>query len=171
MKQKDQKTNPATNDQPTAPTTEPTPTIPKAAYDELVDTLQRLQAEFENHKKRVEKEAAEHHIQANADLLRQFLQVLDNFELALNHATPAERQEGLYKGVELIYAQLLDLLETNEITTIQPAEGERFDPYKHEAMLTEHRDGTEKNTILEVLQRGYMLKERILRTAKVKVAK
>ncbi len=147
------------------------PQVLKAEYDALVETLQRLQAEFENYKKRVAREGAELCSQANGELLRQFLPVLDNFELALSHATPQERQEGLYKGVELIYAQLLDLLEANGVAVLSPPAGERFDPHRHEAMLAAAQEGRERNTVLEVLQKGYMLNEKVLRTAKVKVAK
>jgi molecular chaperone GrpE len=147
------------------------PSVPKEEYDALVETLQRLQAEFENYKKRVARESAELSDQANAELLRQLLPVLDNLELALSHVKPEERQEGLYKGVELIHAQLLDLLEANGVKAIQPAEGDRFDPHRHEAMLAEQRDGAEKHTVLEVLQKGHLLKERVLRAAKVKVTK
>jgi molecular chaperone GrpE len=158
--------------EPLQPSQEPQETPSEEGRQELVETLQRLQAEFENYKKRVEKENAEYSLQANGQLLRELLPVLDNFELALGHVKPAEKQDGgLYKGMELIYAQLVSILEANGVTPIQPAEKEKFDPYYHEAMLAEQQEGAEKNRVLEVLQKGYMLKGKVLRTAKVKVTK
>jgi molecular chaperone GrpE len=158
--------------EPLQPQQEPQEKPGEKGHQELVETLQRLQAEFENYKKRVEKENAEYCLQANGQLIRELLPVLDNFELALGHVKPEEKQDGgLYKGMELIYVQLVGILETNGVTPIQPAEGEKFDPYCHEAMLAEQKEGVEKNRVLEVLQRGYMLKGRILRTAKVKITK
>jgi molecular chaperone GrpE len=158
--------------EPLPPPQEPQEKPREEGRQELVETLQRLQAEFENYKKRVEKENAEYCLLANGQLIRELLPVLDNFELALGHVKPEEKQDGgLSKGMELIYAQLVSILEANGVTPIQPAEGERFDPYCHEAMLTEQKEGVERNTILEVLQRGYMLRGRVLRTAKVKVTK
>jgi molecular chaperone GrpE len=134
---------------------------------ELLDSLQRLQAEFENYRKRTEKEKEEYRSFANLQLLTQFLPVLDNFELALSHAKGCDEQ--LVKGMELVYAQLIEVLETNHVKPIVP--NGVFDPYRHEAILTEAKEGITKNTILEVLQKGYEVEGRVLRTAKVKVAK
>lgn len=141
---------------------------------QLVDQLQRLQAEFENYKRRTEKENAELGASATSGLIQKLLPVLDNFELALSNVKEAEKageKGGFYKGVELIYAQLIETLETEGLVAILPADGERFDPYRHEAMLAETKKNAEKNTVLEVLQKGYALKGKVLRTAKVKVAK
>jgi molecular chaperone GrpE len=139
---------------------------PSAEIKDLTDTLQRLQAEFENYKKRVEKEACAFRNHAIADLITKMLPVLDNFELALSKA---DKKDAFYKGVELIYAQLLEMLE-HEGLKIIPCLGEKFDPYKHEALLAEQCD-KEPNTVTEELQKGYVLNERILRHSKVKVAK
>ncbi len=141
---------------------------------ELLTQLQRLQAEFENYKKRVEKERGELSTLANGALVRKLLPVLDNFELALGNVPEGGRAGGrasVYKGMELIYAQLVETLEAEGLAAIAPAAGAKFDPYRHEAMLAEAQEGAEKNTVLEVLQKGYALKDRVLRTAKVKVAK
>lgn len=138
---------------------------------ELIDHLQRLQAEFENYKKRVDRENAELCTYANAELLKRFLPILDNLELAIGTAPETERASAFFKGVELIAAQLVDLLEAHDVTPIDPALGARFDPYQHEAMLSEQKEGAEKNAVLEVLQKGYVVNGRVLRTAKVKVAK
>ncbi len=135
----------------------------------LIEQLQRLQAEFQNYQRRVEKESLEQCVWARGELARKLLPVLDNLELALTNATPDER-DGFYKGVELIAAQLLQLFEEEGVKPLHP-ENEQFDPKLHEAMLTEQRDGVEKGRVIEVLQKGYALNGRVLRTAKVKVAK
>lgn len=135
--------------------------------EELVGQLQRLQAEFENYKRRVEQERESSKQQACATFISGLLPIIDNFELAL---TNTKSDEGSYaKGVEMIYAQLRDYLEGLGVTEIA-AKG-KFDPTKHEALMTEERKGAEEGTIIEVLQRGYELHGRVLRTAKVKVAK
>jgi molecular chaperone GrpE len=135
---------------------------------ELVDHLQHLQAEFENYKKRIDREKSEFMSFASAQVLTQFLPLVDNLELALTNAKPGEK-DGFYKGVELIYGQLLELLEQHGIKAINP-QGQ-FDPYCHEALLAEERKDVSKNTIIEVLQKGYELNGKMIRPAKVKVAK
>jgi len=133
---------------------------------ELTETLQRLQAEFENYKKRNEKECSDYKSYAQEQLIKQLLIIIDNFELALqNHNSPQE----FSKGVELIYAQLFSLLEDKGLKVIK-AKGEKFDPYKHEAMLTEESK-KKPNTVLEELQKGYTLNEKVIRHTKVKVSK
>ncbi|MFH1771178.1 MAG: nucleotide exchange factor GrpE [archaeon] len=133
---------------------------------ELTETLQRVQAEFENFKKRTEKEATEFKEYAETDLIKSLLSVLDNFELALNnHKSPRE----FLKGVELIYAQLFQSLEERGLTVIE-AKGKQFNPYEHEALLTEASEEKE-NTVLEELQKGYRFKDKIIRHTKVKIAK
>ena len=134
---------------------------------ELLEQAQRLQAEFENYKKRTEKEREEWGDLAQAGILQELLPVMDNLELALQNAQPEER-DGFYKGVELIYAQLQEFLENRGVQIIDTS---AFDPHKHEALLSEEAEGKAKRTILEVLQKGYELNGRVLRTAKVKVAK
>ncbi len=136
---------------------------------ELIDQLRRLQAEFENYKKRIEKERGEFSRYVKGEVIAKLLPVIDNFELALNSCDEKRREERFYKGVELIYAQLMEVLEKEGVRTFNPI-GERFDPYKHEAMLSEESE-REKNTIIEVLQKGYTLHDKVLRTAKVKVAR
>lgn len=137
----------------------------KDELKEVTDTLQRLQAEFENYKKRVEKENIEFRKYAKAELIAKLLSILDNFELALQNK---ENKEEFVKGIELIYSQLFSLLENEGLKTIK-AEGEKFNPEIHEALLTEKSD--KENIILEELQKGYMLGDRVLRHTKVKVSK
>lgn len=132
---------------------------------ELIEQLQRLQAEFENYKRRTEREQEAFRATACADVIESLLPVLDNFELALSNA---EANDNFHKGVEMIYAQLKEALVAQGLAEI-PAEG-MFNPRLHEAMLTEESE-QEKNTIIEVLQKGYTLGEKVLRSAKVKVAR
>lgn len=141
----------------------------KDEQQELVAQLQRLQAEFENYKRRTEREFAEYREYAAGDAIKHLLPVLDNFELALKNV-PVEDRSGFYKGVEMLYAQFTTALQELGVEAID-ADGTPFDPKLHEAMLTEELPDAEKNTVIEVLQKGYLLKERVLRTAKVKVAK
>ncbi len=132
---------------------------------ELTDTLQRLQAEFENYKKYVEKSKAEFLKYAQSDIIDKLLPILDSFEMALKHTTDKEK---LIKGIELIYSQLYSLLEKQGLKKIQ-AKG-KLDTHLHEVLLKEESD-KEEDTILEELQAGYMLGDKILRHTKVKVSK
>lgn len=133
---------------------------------ELTETLQRVQAEFENYKKRVDKEKQEFCDYAKEDLIRKLLPLIDNFELALKHK---KSDKEFHKGVELIYAQLITILENEGLKPIK-ALNEKFDPYKHEALLAE-KSSKEENTILEELQKGYLLKDKVIRPSKVKVSR
>jgi len=128
---------------------------------ELTDIAQRLQADFENYKKRSEKECKDYRCFAEADLIRHLLPILDSFELALkNHHD---------KGFEMIYAQFLTTLEKRGLRKIN-AEG-MFNPELHEVMLTDKIKEKKDHEILEELQSGYLLNNRVIRTAKVKVNK
>ena len=128
---------------------------------DLTDTLQRLQAEFENYKKRTEKENLEYKKCALQDFIKKILPVLDNFELALKHKKD--------KGIELIYLELYTILEDEGLKKIE-ALNKKFDPHIHEALLAEEY-GREPNIVLEELQKGYMLNDKVLRHSKVKVSK
>jgi molecular chaperone GrpE len=133
---------------------------------ELTDTLQRVQAEFENYKKRCEKESSDFTKIANAELIRKLLPIIDNFELALKNC---REKDEFYKGMELIYSQLIESLQSQGLKHIE-CQDRKFDPYFHEALLTEESD-KEENTVLEELQKGYMLNNKVLRHSKVKVSK
>lgn len=132
---------------------------------ELTETLQRLQAEFENFRKRVEKEKEDFAKLAAKDIISQILQSVDNFEIALKNK---ECNAEFVRGVELIFSQLWQVLEDNGVRVI-PTEG-MFDPYTQEALLAEESD-KEEGTVLEVLQKGYKINDIVIRHAKVKVAK
>lgn len=133
---------------------------------ELTETCQRIQAEFENFRKRSEKENADFKKYAKNELITELLTVLDSFELALqNTSNPQE----FVKGIELIHNQIKELLAKEGLRAI-PALDEKCDPYLHEALLQEVAEGKD-GIILEELQRGYKIGDRVLRHSKVKVGK
>ena len=132
---------------------------------ELTTTVQRVQADFENYKKRTEKETIEYRKYSNEKLITKILPIVDNFELALKHN---HTKDEFAKGVELIYAQLITMLEDEGVKSIK-AEGEAFNPEIHEALLQEYSK-KEKNIVLEELQKGYTLNEKIIRPTKVKIS-
>lgn len=134
--------------------------------DELTDMLKRTQAEFENVKKRNEKITQELIKNANEALIKKFLPILDNLELALKHSN---NQDDFYQGIEMIYANIRSMLEEEGIKVIE-ALGLPFDPYRHEALLTKDSE-KEKNTVIEVMQSGYEFNNKIIRPAKVMISK
>lgn len=136
----------------------------------LYDKLLRRQAEFENYRKRVERERAELYQHGREDVLLQFLPVVDNFERALSSLEESEGDaEALRRGVELIHKQFSDALTKLGLETVE-AVGHTFDPHVHEAVTTEATDKHKENTVIEEFQRGYKIGDRLLRPAKVKVA-
>lgn len=140
----------------------------RAERDALVDRLARLQAEFENARKRAVREQQEFREFALADALKTLLPVLDSFERALQHAPPGDSE--FKSGVEHIYRQLRDALHKLGLRPV-PAKGEMFDPYLHEAIEMVDTDAARDHEVLEELQSGYKLKDRLLRPAMVKVAR
>lgn len=133
--------------------------------EELTDALKRLQAEFENFRKRVDRERVEFIKFAHADIIAKMLPVLDSFELALKNTHDKEK---LVEGVKMIFAQLYSILEAEGLKPIKAA-GEKFDPYKHEVLMKEASDKPEE-TILEEFQKGYILNDRVIRHSKVKIS-
>jgi len=136
--------------------------------DTLVDRLARLQAEFENARKRAAREQQDFRDYALTDSIRALLPILDSFERALQ--TNATQVGDFRGGVELIYKQLQDALGKLGLRPI-PAKGEPFDPRFHEAIEMVDTKEADDHQILEELQRGYKLKDRLLRPAMVKVAR
>ena len=134
-------------------------------HDDLKDMLQRLNAEFQNYRKRTEEEKSRFVKLSNEALIKNIIPVIDNFELALKHNK--EKSE-FTQGMEMIYAQLLEVLEQEGVQRI-PAVG-KFNPELHEVIMVEESDG-ENGLILQELQRGYTLNDRILRSSKVKISK
>lgn len=133
----------------------------------LLDRLARLQAEFDNFRRRVAQEKLDLRARANENLLIELLPILDNFERAIG--TGEGENQNYNKGVEMIYRQILNLFEKEGIQPIE-AEGELFDPNLHHAVMKESQEGVEEDTIIQVLQKGYFYKDRVLRPAMVKVA-
>lgn len=136
--------------------------------DNLFDRLARLQAEFDNYRKRAAKENADFRDYAVADAARSFLPVIDNLSLALRNTSG--QPEDFRKGVELIFKQLQDSLQKLNVQRV-PAQGEPFDPRVHEAIEVVESDAVPDHHVLEELQPGYRIKDRLLRPAMVRVAK
>lgn len=137
--------------------------------DEYKDLLLRKSAEFDNYRKRVERERREMAQYAASEVLEGLLPILDDFERAL--AAPAGASaDGYRRGVELIYKQLAEFLARRGVTPIE-AVGSRFDPTLHEAVTYEERPGHEDGEVIDEIRRGYKHGERLLRAAMVKVAK
>ena len=132
---------------------------------EYKQTLQRLQADFENYKKRAAKEYPEQRQLGIFHIIKKLLPVLDSFELSLKQGC---QDEPYRKGMELIYAQLYSILQAEGLRPIESA-GLHFDPYRHEVILQEQSD--KDGIVLEELQKGYMLGDQVLRYSKVKVGK
>jgi molecular chaperone GrpE len=139
----------------------------KRERDELSDQLLRKRADFENYRKRVEKDRQQAAQDATAAILRELIPTLDNLERALK----AEGgEEALRTGVELTQRELLSFLGGHGVIAQEPV-GQKFDPQTHEALLHEPVPGYEEGTVVEVFRKGYSLKDRLLRPALVKVAK
>ena len=126
---------------------------------EYLEQLQRLQAEFDNYRKRIEKERTENFQQNTEKLIIEMLNILDNLELALKHT-----KEG---GIKMVHSQLYSLLEKQGLKTIK-AEG-KFNPELHEVLIQEK--GKTDNQIVEELQKGYTLNDKVIRPSKIKISK
>jgi molecular chaperone GrpE len=137
--------------------------------DELTDDLKRLQAEFENFKKRTEKEWSERVKSANQWIIADLLMVLDSFDKAMEDKKESSDANHLKDGVQMVHRQFKQILEREGLKEID-TKG-KFDPFLHEAIMREEKDDVEDGKILEVYQKGYVLGNKALRPAKVKVAK
>ena len=137
--------------------------------DALLDRLARLQAEFENSRKRNAREQVDFREYAVADAVKNFLPVLDNFNLALRSQKSEAGDSALRSGIELIRKQLEDVLSRLGVQPI-PAQGQTFDPRVHEAIEMVESSDHGDHEVIEELQRGYKLKDRLLRPAMVRVA-
>ncbi len=142
----------------------------KKKSNEYLDNWRRSAAEFANYKKRVEKEKAEYTQYANALLLGKLLDVMDGFDAAFNAIPERFREEPWVEGIHLVEQKLRRVLESEGIKPIE-AQGKEFDPNYHEAMFYEPTPGAEEGQVTGEFQRGYMLGDRVLRPARVKVAK
>ncbi len=135
----------------------------KEERDSLYARLLRKQAEFDNYKKRVDRERTEFVQFASSELMKELLNALDSFDLALRNAG------GDMRGFELIYKQLQDTLTRFGLKAVE-AKGQKFDPNIHQAVATQPTSEVEENTVLEEMRKGYLLNGRLLRPAMVTVA-
>jgi len=134
--------------------------------EELIDTLQRLQADFENYRKRAQRDQEALVTRAGERIVKELLPILDDLERALEAAEQHEEAK-LEEGVKLVHRQLAQLLEKEGLAAVE-TDG-KFDPHVHEALLTQPSE-SEEGSVVEVLQKGYRLGDRVLRPARVVVA-
>jgi molecular chaperone GrpE len=135
----------------------------------LRDRLLRATAEFDNYRKRVDRERRELSDRASEGILAELLPIVDDLERALSAEAGSEAAEAYRKGVELIHKQMLELLSRRGVTPME-ALGADFDPHLHQAVASEPVEGRRDGEVIEVLRRGYLLGDRLLRAAMVKVA-
>jgi molecular chaperone GrpE len=135
--------------------------------DDLKDQLLRRRADFDNYRKRVERDRQAAGLEAEANLLRDLVPSIDNLERALRAASP---EDPLREGVELIRRELAALLDARGVVAEDPT-GQRFDPESHQALSHEPAAGVPDGTVLETLLKGYRFRDRLLRPALVKVAR
>ena len=137
--------------------------------DEYYDLLLRKTAEFENYRKRIERERRDLSEYAGADILKAVLPLVDDLERALQAAATTDSVAAIRTGVELIHKQLLDLLKKKGVTPIESV-GQDFDPHIHQAVTQEVSEDHREGEVMQELARGYKLGDRLLRPAMVKVA-
>lgn len=137
--------------------------------DQLRDRLLRTTAEFDNYRKRVERDRREMADRAAESLLVDLLPLVDDLERALAADATGESAEAYRRGVEIIHKQMLDLLARRGVKPLD-ALGADFDPHMHQAVASEPADGRRDGEVIEVLRKGYVLNDRLLRPAMVKVA-
>ncbi len=142
-----------------------------AKAEEHWDRFLRQQADFDNIRKRLERERIDFQRYAHEDIIADLLGILDDLERSVTAAQDKQENFGAFlKGIEMILAHLYELLKKRGVTPIE-AQGRPFDPNQHEALLQTETGEHEDGTVLEELQKGYRLHDRVLRTAKVRVAK
>ncbi len=143
----------------------------KKIEEEYLDRIKRLQADYDNYRKRALRENLEHIKRANKDLIEKLLPIIDNFEIALETGKKLKKEgDDFYRGIKMIYENLMDLLKKENIKVIDP-KGEEFDPQVCEAAVTESVEGVDEGDILEVIRKGYMIDNFLIRPAVVKVCK
>jgi molecular chaperone GrpE len=136
---------------------------------DYLNSLQYLQADFENYKRRTEKEKCEFGDRLRECFVLDLLPIKDALEVAIGHAQENNNAEGVVKGVEMTVKQLNELLKREGLEEIA-AEGEQFDPFRHEVVAKEIAKKHPENTVIEVLRKGYLLRGKVIRPAMVKIA-
>ncbi len=145
-------------------------TAARAEAESYLDDLRRLQADFDNYRKRTLREQTARTASASQALVARLLPVLDNFELAVSHAEQSRDFDRMLKGVEMVFGELREVLQGEGLVKIE-AEGKPFDPERHEAVVAVEQEGAEPGTVVDVVRTGYELRGKVLRPAMVKVAK
>jgi molecular chaperone GrpE len=141
----------------------------EAKHVELKNTMLKDRADLENTKKRLEKERITERKYAAINVCRNLLTPLDNFDLALKHTVTTAETEAVFQGFKMIKDQLIKALEDEGVSEID-ALNEEYDPNFHQAIMTEKVEDKEPNLVLEVLQKGYLFKDRVIRPAIVKIS-
>ncbi|MCP3943421.1 MAG: nucleotide exchange factor GrpE [Desulfobacteraceae bacterium] len=134
------------------------------------DRTLRLSAEFENYKKRTQREINDFKKFANESIFRQFLSVVDNLERAIDATQEDSKESGLFEGVQLTHKDIIKIFETFNVKPVKAA-NQPFDPNFHQAVTQEETDEFPDNTVTTVLQKGYLLHDRLIRPAMVVVSK
>jgi molecular chaperone GrpE len=142
----------------------------RAEAESYLDDLRRLQADFDNYRKRTLREQTARTASASQALVARLLPVLDNFELAVSAAEQSRDFDRMLKGVEMVLGALREVLEGEGLVKIE-AEGKPFDPERHEAVIAVEQEDAEPGTIVDIVRTGYELGGKVLRPAMVKVAK
>ena len=142
----------------------------RAEAESYLDDLRRLQADFDNYRKRTLREQTARAASASQALVAKLLPVLDNFELAVSAAEQSRDFDRMLKGVEMVLGALREVLEGEGLVKIE-AEGKPFDPERHEAVVAVEQEDTEPGTVVDIVRTGYELRGKVLRPAMVKVAK
>ncbi|MFN2159811.1 MAG: nucleotide exchange factor GrpE [Anaerolineales bacterium] len=137
---------------------------------EYLDGWQRSRAEFVNYKKRKEKEQAESYQYMKGEIIKQYLEVIDDLERALNNRSEEVNIAEWTNGIELIYRKMLKILESEGVTVMESEDG-MFNPNLHEAISSEASDEFDSGEIIEVVKKGYLINDRVLRPAQVRVAR
>ncbi|WP_226535219.1 nucleotide exchange factor GrpE [Fictibacillus halophilus] len=140
----------------------------ESKLEEVSQKNLRLQADYDNFRRRTREEQAASLKYKSQSLLEQLLPALDNFERALKTEATNEQAKTLIQGMEMVYRQLADALKQEGLTEV-PSVGEKFDPNMHQAVMQVEDAEYDSNTVIEELQKGYMLKDRVIRPAMVKV--
>jgi molecular chaperone GrpE len=142
----------------------------RAETHEYLDGWQRSRAEFANYKKRIERDQAQIHQVTAGNIIKRYLEILDDLDRALKHKPQDEEGASWAAGIELIFHKFLSILEAEGIAVME-TDGKYFDPNLHEAISQADVAGYESGQIVEVIHKGYMIGERVLRPALVRVAK
>jgi molecular chaperone GrpE len=142
----------------------------RAKADEYLEGWQRSRAEFANYKKRIEREQAQVYQNASGNVIKRYLEIVDDLERALKNRPKDGEGASWANGIELIYRKFTSLMESEGIKMMEAA-GQDFDPNFHEAITQEDSPNHESGQIIEVVQKGYLIGDRVLRPALVRVAR